>query len=200
MSSPYEIIAGPADVYLAAVGSTFPVVNATPSSPWVLLGTSGSKNYDESGVKLDQSQTMELVYSLGCTGPVKAFRTKEGLKFSLVLMDMTLEQYSKALNGVTVSEVSASSGVAGTKSIPLRRGSDVTEYTLLLKSAMSPEGDSLSMQYRVKKVFVDGNVSPVFVKGKPIGLEFSFVALEDLTASPGEEFGTLVVQTAAAGA
>ena len=76
------------------------------------------------------------------------------------------------------------------------RGLTVTENALLLRGNMSPEGAGFAMQYQVPRVYEDGKPAPVFKKGKPAELALSFVALEDEDASAGEEFGTLVVQTA----
>lgn len=193
---PLEIIAGPVDVFLAPVGTAAPDVSATPAGNWVKLGTAGSKNYNEDGVAVAHEQEVEEFTPLGRTGPVKAFRTKEGLRISLMLHDLSLDQYKRALNNGTVTDVAAGSGTAGISKLPLRRGADVSTHALLLKGAFSPEGESWSMQYQVPKVYVAGEPEVVFKKGEPAGLALEFVALEDPDATAGQEFGFLVVQSA----
>jgi len=196
MSEPFEIIAGPYTVYLAAVGEAFPNVDAVPAGNWFKLGTNGAKNYGEDGVSVDMPQTIEEHYGLGSTGPIKAYRTREGLKVTFTLHDLSLEQFRKALNNQAVSTVNAASGVPGSKSIPLRRGSDVELYTCLVRGDVSPEGDDFKSQFQIPKGYVSGSPKLVFVKGQPAGLAFEFTALEDLDAAAGEEFGKLVVQNA----
>lgn len=193
---PYEIIAGPVDVWLAPKGEPWPEVSSTPAGNWVKLGTSGSKNYSEEGVSVEHPQTQEDVRVLGSTGPVKSYRTEEGLFIGLTLLDLSLDHYRYALNSGTVSNTAAGSGTAGISSLPIRRGSDITEYALVLKGGMSPEGDDWSMQYQVPRVVEAGEPEGVFTKGEPAGLAIRFKALEDDTQSAGNEFGSIVVQTA----
>ena len=195
-SSPYEIIVAPFDVYVAAVGSSFPDLVDTPSSPWVKIGSNGSKNYYESGITVSHTQTIAQIRTLGATGPVKAVRSAEDLIISFVLFDMLLADYTRVINNASVSTTSPGSGTAGYKDVDLIRGLDVAQVALLVKAAASPEGDTWSMQYQVPIVYASGSPAPVFVKGAAAGLAFEYTALEDLTASSGEEFGKLLVQDA----
>ncbi len=192
---PFEIIAAPADVYLAAVGTAFPDVSAVPGGDWTKLGTAGNKNQTEDGVTVEHEQTNELVHVAGRTGPVKALRTREGLKLSLTIMDLSIEVYRRALNDNTLTDTAAGAGTAGIRSVSLHRGLSVSTYALLLKAAASAYGSGFSMQYQVPRVFVDGNPSVAYVKGQPAGLMLDFTALED----PDDDnfpFGKLVMQDA----
>ena len=47
-SEPFEVIAGPIEVYRAPVATTFPVIGAAPAVDWTLIGKNGSKDYAES--------------------------------------------------------------------------------------------------------------------------------------------------------
>jgi hypothetical protein len=196
MANGLEIIAAPFDVYLAPYGTAMPAINAAPAGNWFKLGSAGSKNYDESGVKVMHDQKIDLVHTLGRTGAAKALRSQEGTKIVFTLLDLTLEQYRKVLNDVAVSVVNAASGVPGSKRIPIRRGLSVAEYALLVKGAVSPEGSGWSMQYELPRGYVDGSPDVVFVKNKAAGLQFTIAALEDYNAVDGEEFGVLRVQSA----
>lgn len=195
---PFEIIAAPFTVWVAPVGEAFTDVDETPAGNWFKIGTSGDKNITEDGVTISHPQTLEMFRMLGSTGPVKASRTEEDLIISLMLADLTLEQYRHALNGGTVSTVAAGAGTPGYKHVPIRRGLDITERALLIRGP-SPYGDGWSLQYEVPRVIHSGEPELVFVKGEPAALLMEFTALEDTDAvSDNLRFGRIVAQNATA--
>src|SRR5262245_60682115 len=116
---PYEVIAAPYTVYIAPIGESFPAINATPAGNWVKVGTNGDLNYQDDGVTVQHSQTIEKWRSLGDTGVRKVFRTEEDLLIRLMLADVSLEQYRHALNMNAVSTTAAGSGTAGFKKLGL---------------------------------------------------------------------------------
>jgi hypothetical protein len=193
-----EILVGPLEVYLAPVGTAFPDVDETPSGSWKLLGKNGKRNLAESGVTVASNQTIKEHRNAGSTGPLDAYRTDEGLEFSLTLEDMTAEAYAIALNNQTVTEVAAGSGTPGYKSIPLHQGTDVSKFALLAKGK-SPYDASLKGQYQVPVCYQADNPAPVFNKSDVSALKLTFKALEDPNASSeAKRFGERVLQTAAA--
>lgn len=188
------VIAGAYTLWLAPVGTAFPLVSAAPAVAWVRVGTSGDVNYDEDGVTVSHVQKQEMVRSAGRTGPIKAFITEEDLMISVKLMDVSLEQYATALNKLTPTTTAAATAVPGTKRLGLSQGPDPIQYALLCRGA-SPYGANFAAQYEVPRCVQSGNAKPVFKKGKPATLELEFNALEDLSAaSPLERFGRLVSQ------
>lgn len=194
MSAPYEVIAAPLTLYVAPVGTLFPDLDAEPSGSWAKVGSSGDRNYSEDGVSVQHQQNVELFRALGSTGPIKAFRTEEGLGISVTLHDVTLEQYRLALNGNAVTEVTNNN--PHYKKVGLSRGRQVTQYALLARGMASGYGDDLVAQYEVPVVIETGEPEPVYQKGEPAGLELQFTALEDPdAASEDERFGRLVMQT-----
>ncbi len=201
MPAPYEVIAAPGTVYLAPVGTAFPDVDTTPVAPWVKVGTTGDRNYNEDGIKVRHSETVELWRSAGSTGARKAFRTAEALRVSLVLADLSLEEYAVALNHNTVTDTPAGAGTPGTKKVGLSRGLDVTQKALLLRINASPEGDDWNMQYEIPVAVQVAEPEVVFIKGpNPAALALEWEALEDpLAATADERFGRLVVQDDDAG-
>jgi len=195
--TPFEVIAAPATIYVAATGTAFPAIDAAPGGSWTQLGTSGDENYGEEGVTAAHEQTIQQWRGLGNTGPKKVFRTEENLRISFVLVDLTLEQFAKLLNDVTVTDTAAGAGTAGHRSIPLRQGPDVTRYALLARGP-SPYGNGWNMQWEIRICYQGGNPTPVFRKGQPAGLQCEFIAIEDPdAASDGERFGVLRAQDAA---
>lgn len=197
-SAPFEIIAAPFTLYLAPVGTAFPAVDVAPGGAWVKVGTSGDRNYTEDGVTVQHSQTIEQFRAAGSTGPIKAFRTEEALLISMVLADVSLEQYALALNHNAITTTAAGAGVPGTKKAGLSRGAFVAQRALLVRG-VSPYGDAMDMQYEVPKAFQSGSPEAVYRKGEPAALALEFTALEDPgAASTAERFGRLVAQTAPA--
>jgi len=203
MAEPYEILASPFEVYLADVGATFPDVDEdATSSPFgfVLLGTNGADNQGDEGVTVEHQQTINVFRGGKATGPIKAWRTEEGLRIAFILHDVTAETLGIALNDQVVTDTAPGAGTPGFREINLHRGVNIATHALLARSLDgSPYGDDLAMQYQVPKVYQSGNPSTVYRKGVPAGVQFEFMALEDLDATTEDErFGTLVVQDAAA--
>ncbi|QXN67996.1 major tail protein [Microcystis phage Mwe-Yong1] len=195
MGKPFEIIPAPFTLYLAPVGTAFPVITAAPSGSWTKVGTSGDRNYSEDGVTVAHSQAFGQARPVGATGPVKAWRTEEDLMVSLTLWDMTLEQYAVALNGNDVAATAAGVGTAGFKKINLYQGGEVELMSLLVRGDVSPYGASYKSQYEIPVCYQSGSPEPAFSKNGPAGLALQFTALEDPdAATPAERFGRLVIQ------
>lgn len=196
-NAPYEIIAQPFTLYVADVGAVFPAIDAAPNpATWTKVGTSGDLNYDEGGVKIKHAQKTDVWRALGSAGPRKAFRTQEDLTISLVLADLTLEEYGRAMNDQTPATDPPGVGTAGSKSIGLSRGLDVPQHALLVRGeGASPYGSGWNMQYEVPVCVQTGDPDVVFTKGKPAGLALEFQALEDPSAATeSERFGRLIAQ------
>lgn len=187
MPAPHEIVAFPLTVYVAPTGTAFPAINAAPAGAWFLLGTSGARNYDEAGVNVTESQTVETFTGASSTAPRKAFRTAEGLVLGFTLVDLTPEQYAKVLDDVAVTNVV---GPPGHKAFAQLRGVDVKTYALLARGESSVD-NALNMQFEWPTVFQSGDPAPAFSKGAPAGLAVEFTALEVVANA----FGTVRTQT-----
>jgi hypothetical protein len=198
--TPFEIIGAPLTLWLAPVGTTFPVINAAPSEDWVKVGTNGDRNYENGGVTVTHGKTYDKVRTAGASGPVKAFLTEEDLMFGLTLLDITLEQYQLALNGNAITTVAPGSGTQGTKKIGLSEDVGRTKEYALLARGLSPYNEALAMQYCVPRCFQSGAPAPVFRKGGTgAGLALRFEALEDLTTETAQErFGYILAAHLAA--
>lgn len=196
---PHEIILAPFEVWLAIVGSAFTDLDDVPSSPWVRLGTSGSKSMAVGGVTVQHPRTQSMIRTYGSTGPVKSTITDEDLLIGFTLIDLKLEEYTRIINNGTVTQTAAGSGTAGIKDIDLLCGLDPTQRAIDVRASVSPEGvgsGAWKMAYQVPKVVATGSPSVAYTKTDGAGLTFEFQAIEDLTASAGEEFGKLIVQNA----
>ncbi|HMJ88144.1 MAG TPA: hypothetical protein VK504_33435 [Vicinamibacterales bacterium] len=196
-TQPFEIIAAPFTVWFAPIGTAFPLIDAVPAATWKKVGSSGDLNYLDEGVTVSHAQSMEFFRALGDSGSRKVFRTEEDLKIRLVLADVSLEQYSHAINSNAVTTTPASTGVAGVKKLGLSRGASVATVALLVRGP-SPYGDGWTLQYEVPLAAQSGNPEPVYMKSSPAALALEWTALVDPNAvSVLERFGRLLAQSAA---
>ena len=183
---PYEIIAGPAEIYVAPVGESFPAIGTEPpGGNWTLLATLGTQEYGEEGVTVSHQESVEDFRGLGSTGPIKSFRTEEELTIAAMIHDLTLEEYARAINFVTVATDSDD------KTMDIYKSHEVAYRALLVRGA-GPYGANYNLQYEVPRVRSDSALEIVFQKGTPAGLALQFRALEDLSAaSESARFGIL---------
>lgn len=196
---PYEVIGAPFEAYWAAVGTTKPDIDEEPPTAWTLIGTSGNLNHFSEGITVEHPQSMNFFRAAGDCGSRKCFRTEEDLKLRLTLADLTLEQYSHALNSNTVNDEEAGPGTPGYKSIGMSRGHTVSTVALLLRGP-SPEMADGAMQFYIPRACQTGSPAPVFRNGEAAGLALEWTALVDPDAATDEErFGVIEVQTAEAG-
>lgn len=180
-------------MFVAPTGTDFPEIDDAEGSfdaAWVKLGAEGSKNYEESGVTVTHSQTIETFTGAGSTAPRKAFRTEEGLVLGFTLVDLSAEQYAEILDDASVTTTAAGVGEAGKKEFSLLRGLGVQQYALLGRGE-STEDNELNLQYQWPTVYQSGEPAPAYAKGDPAALEVEFTALEVVAG----EFGELHIQT-----
>src|SRR3954465_12985182 len=103
MAAPFEVVAGPLTVFVAPVGTAFPLVNAAPPGTRFKLGTNGPDNFEENGVMVTHNQTLNPWRSAASTVARKVFRSGEEFLLEFTLVDLTIEQYAKVMNDATVS-------------------------------------------------------------------------------------------------
>lgn len=194
-----EIISGPLTLFLAPVGTAFPTIQTAPASPWVQLGTNGARNYDVPGVTVMHSSNYGEVRSAGATGPMVAFVEQEDLKFRVTLLDFTLEQYTYAMEQNPITTVAPATGVPGTRSMGLSRGPGRAAEFALIAQGPSPYLDGQIARFLVPRCYQSGNVEAVHTKGRAVGIQLEFTALEDnAAAGDAVRFGRLTAISAAA--
>jgi hypothetical protein len=188
-SVPYQIIAGPADVFVAPVGTAFPAINTasstnSPPAGWTALGKT------QGGVSVKHSQTVEQITSDQTTGPIKAVRSSESLDITFALIELTIATIAYIMNQQTVNVVT---GPPHDQDIPIHRGRSVARNALLVRGD-SPYGNFF-MQYEVPVVVMTDAPQMDFAENKVAMMQCTFTALEDLTqASEANRFGTLRAQ------
>jgi hypothetical protein len=172
MPAPHEIVAAPLVIYLAVIGTAFPLIDDLPAdfdAAWEVLGTEGSKNYDDSGVSVSQSEEVSDFKPAGSTFPSKRFRTGESNLIKVNLVDIGAAAYAKVMNDAQITTVAFGSGVAGEQSFSLIRGDQVASFAVLLRG-MSPADNDLNQQFEISKAFVSVNGDSVYKKGDPVML------------------------------
>lgn len=187
-TSPFSIIAGPAFVFLAPVGTSFPAVNAGSAeaiSGWTFAGrTSG-------GVSGKHSQTLNLISTDQNTGAVKAIRHAESFEIDYSLIDVTLERYAELLNNATVT---SEAGPPKIRKFNIHQGRNVAQFALVAR-ADSPYG-AFNMQYQVPIVVQTEQPQMDFKEESPALLHCVWTALENTAAATeSERFGQIVAQT-----
>ncbi len=185
---PYAQLVGKCDIYIAPAGESEPDVDDAPAGNWVLLGeTDGDQSVAHSG-------GLTYFRDNDHTAPVKAARGEEDVNIAFTLVKMTQENYARIIHDV--SKVATHAGPPATKTMPLKRGTSLTEYALLLRGAVDSPYGNYPGQYYVPRCVSDAE--PTVSKGKTTRsqLECKFVALEDDDQSDGEELGHWTVQTA----
>jgi hypothetical protein len=177
--APFAILAGPADVYVSELGVAYPGVDDAPGGQWRNVGLT------EGGVTVRHPQTITPISVDQYTFPVKAIRTEEGLEIEFSLAELTLENYSLALNSNTVGDT------GNTRSVNFGRGVHVDLKQLLIKGR-SPYGEGLS-QYEAPIVYQSESPEVEHVKDDKSVLHVVWTALGDLSADSDEErFGRLI--------
>lgn len=186
----YALLTNVGRLYIAPVGTAFPALTATPSSPWRDLGDT------QEGVDVNSDDKVELVRTDQRTGPVKATRVDETVVVKTKLAEATLENLADAL-GVTLTDTAPGAGTIGTREVPLHRGAAVDEFALLFRGD-SPYG-AYPAQYELPRCYCDEAGTIKYDKGKNVPIPITFKCLEDLNAATeGARYGRLVVQDAAA--
>lgn len=199
MPSPFEVIAGPIQAWVAPLATAFPDLDEAPAAAWILLGANGDKNITDDGLTIRHTREVEVFRGLGTTGPRKTFPTEEDMEIEFTLADMTVEVYDKALGAPAtaagnVTTQAPGAGAVGYKTRDLLRGFNIDSHALLVRCGMSPYGDDFTSQWEIPMVQQNGEPELVFTKGVPVGLHFMYRALEDPTLG----FGNVKMQNAAA--
>lgn len=190
-TQPYEVIAGPVDVYFAQTGTTFPDTDAaSPGSAWIKVG------YTEGGVTVASPQTVVELRADQVTGPIKAVRSDEGLEITFQIASLTLENFAIAMNRAISSGALSGGGIpkdgdSDDVSVPLYRGGFQVETVAMLcrSNNLSPYGDK-PLQFEVPVCFQFDPPSQTFTNNNKAVLQVSFHALVDPNrATDDESFG-----------
>lgn len=191
-SVPFEIIGVPFEIWEAPVGTTFPDIDADPSAPWAKVGTSGKLNYSDDGVTVEFSETVSK-FRGASTAVRKQWRTEEDVMVKAKVLDLTLEQVSRALNFNTVSDIPG--GTQNSSKVGLFKGAGIAQRAVVVRGP-SPYLDGALSQFCIPVASVQSSTSVQFKKGEPAGFEITWTAYADPDASSEDEtYGYLQAAT-----
>lgn len=187
------LVEGPLEVWWAPIGETFPTIDQPPVGNWLLIGSSGKKNYTEDGVTVSTNQTIEQ-WRGSNTVARKAFRTEEDIIVTVTIADLSIDQVRRALNENQITSTPPGAGVAGHDEINLNRGPKVNTISLLVRgNGVSPDFDGGNVQFELDEVYEAGSQEMQFTKSGPAGVLLEFHAVEIANGNVGR----LRTQTAA---
>jgi hypothetical protein len=187
--APFQIIAGPAKVYVAPTGTAFPAVSV-PSTSLDTGGTWSPLGMTDGGVKVMHPQTIVELRTDQVTSVVKAVRSEESLEITFSIAELTLDKYAVALNSLATSGVTSN---ANDKTVNLYRGgSQVQTMALVVRGEhLSPYGD-FNLQYEVPVVFEAGAPESDFTRDNKALLALTFhVEVDPNRLNDAASFGVL---------
>lgn len=183
--APYEIIAAPANVWVAALATAFPEIDDAPGAGWFPMG------YTDGGVTVTHNQDIEELYVDQVQAPIKRRRTTESVTVEFSVAQLTIERYAKVL-GKTAP---APSGTPAVVAIDLDMGPDITPFCMLVRGP-SPYGE-WNMQYELYSVSQSENPSVSYNREGLSSLSTSWAGNADITRTAGQQVGRLLAQQSA---
>lgn len=174
-----EIVSAPGKMYLAAVGSSFPDIDATPTTPWGLLGENGDLNITDAGIKVMVNRGENAFAPFGSTMDVKQWLNKFDVMVRAEFADLTLETLSKAMG---FNEVDLAAGI---KTLNFYQGVQKTPKALLLRFPnASPYRQDAALAFAFPTVVQQGNFELDFNRGSsPAVVALEFKVLRNGAAS-----------------
>lgn len=189
-NAPFEVVAFPYVCWLAVAGTAMPTLaeiktaeeEAKPKlTGWNRVGTSGALNYNESGVTVNQPQTVQTFVGAGATMPRKAWRTDEAIEVSFELVDLSAKQAAyAAFDDVTVTTVAGVTGSAekpGEEHFSLYKGPKLYYYAMVL-AGISPMDAELYACYYMPACYQSASPSVKYsLKGGPAMLALQYTSI-----------------------
>lgn len=198
--APFNIIMTVGEIWVAPVGTAFPLVSAaTPGGAWALLGTSGNLDYDEDGIHIIGEQTISEFVGAGSTVARKVSRTVEAIRVTAKLADMAVESLRRALNSNPITTVASSSGIPGSKAVPLYQGPDVNTVALLVRGQSPYSGDASSfLHVELPNAYNGAGFDIANQKGVAEGYTLDFKGLLDPNNPTGtNRYGRIIAYVSA---
>lgn len=176
MAAPNEIIVGPAEIYVAPVGTSFPAVNAAPAAPWMLVGTAGSRNYAESGVVLRRPVTINQIRMLGSTAPRKQVISETSFEIEFNVADLSPEMMMLGYGGLPQDVATA----GAQQKIILPTDPVPNAFAVLVRvEGQSPLLDGGNCQWEIYNAIQAGTGEGTFSKTEAFAQGHMWQAFED---------------------
>lgn len=202
-SAPFDVIASPADIYVAAPNTTqptiqqamdpgmlFPAGSAATQGQVTTGGLTGwyYLGYTDGGIQVTPGQTIQDLFVDQTVFPVKSSRTQQTLEIGFAFAELTIDSFALAMgNTISAGAIQGITTDAGNKfkSIALGQSSSINQVAMCIRWP-SPYGDYIA-QWELPYVFQSGNPQIRYQKGTLATLAVTFKVLGASAAN----FGTL---------
>ena len=165
-------------------------VEDPPAANWSELGNSGNLGYSSDGVRLEIAESLTDIFTDGTTMAVDSRRTEESILLTATLMEdsLDLSMFRMALNYNAVTEVTADPNIEGSRTMDLYQGPHVRKFQFLARAMSDPDQGTppFPVQLWIPAVRLAGSISSAFVKGDPLMVEASFMALYHPSLAAGK--------------
>lgn len=187
---PYEVMGAPHSLYIAAVGTARPDIDAeVDENVWAVVGKQGNRSYAEEGVRVNSPQAFNYFRGYASAAPRKAFRSEEDVMAQVTMADLTLESLALAFNKVS-GDVAV---VTAKRTLGLSRGLGVATFALLVRGPSMYMDDALS-QWWIPAVNNVSSIELAMRRDNATTYPLEFRAIFYDLAADGEEMGVLEAQ------
>ena len=196
-----EIVIGPLTAHLKAFAANEQAPDITAAlTTWKQLGLNGAVHYEDDGVTVALSQSIEKIRGAASTAPIKVYRTEEDVTISLTLRDMRLEMLQYALQGAGL----LSPAPTNASGLNLFRGVNVPTAAILLRGiGLSPYpvqsgGSQYALQFFAPAGYMSADsIEMMFGKNNPAETPFEFTVLYDSSQTDAKKaLGSVYAQIA----
>lgn len=180
MSEPNQVVFGPAEFYIAPVGTAFTDVDVvTPLAPWTKIGVAGNKDITDEGITVRGAVTDARFRGLAGVTIRKMSLVSRDFEVSFKHADLSAEALAAAYGFAEADiEDDETSGGTNIKRITLPTSPKPFARAAMLRCDQSAAGDGFVTQYNIFCVNQVGGGEGLFSKSKPFDSMHSWVAVE----------------------
>ncbi len=206
-NAPITFLTGPCSVYLApyGAGATLPEIDGDPDglswSGGFKLGQAGKEDIGTGGVAIRKLTTFNEIRTDGTTGPVKALIDTETFEVEFTIHDLSANGNATIFAGAnkysTTTTVAAGSSTGGYKKLFIGDESGEAKlWNLLVAFGNSPELATGHSHLNIKKCYMSNDPEVILQRGDVAGVQMTFRALQDTSATANQQFGEFRFQSA----
>jgi hypothetical protein len=195
MAGADNIYVGSGTVWVAPVGTAFPLVSDVPAAAWFRIGTDGDKSYSEDGITVRRTVSVTEIGALGTTLKRKAVISEAGWDVEFSVQDMAPAHVLLALGGLEtdVTTVAAASSIPGTDTIVVPTSPVPIRKAVMVRINGSPAGPEFVTQFEIQDAMQAGGGEATLSKNGAMMFQHLWKALEPASGDPVR----IVYQTAA---
>jgi len=179
MSEPNQVVFGPAEFWIAPVGTTFPEIDAAPIAPWSIIGVAGNKDITDEGITVRGAVADARFRGLAGVTIRKMSLVSRDFEVSFKHADLSAEALAAAYGlAETDIEDDETSGGTNIKRVTLPTSPKPFARAAILRCDQAAPGDEFVTQYNIFCANQVGGGEGMFSKSKPFDSMHSWVAVE----------------------